>query len=169
MNFFSSWKILDFYNMTSVDIPPSVLNFLLKVTIFPLLNPTHPLISNVKATYWGKVSSLSFMWFCSNSSAISYRPYLHNNFIIFVIYKGLSPALILDISNWESPTAERDFSSVPYGKESACNAGDPGLIIVSERSPGEENGNPLQYSCLKNSMVRGFHGQRIPWTEVYSS
>ena len=162
MNFFSSWKILDFYNMTSVDIPPSVLNFLLKVTIFPLLNPTHPLISNVKATYWGKVSSLSFMWFCSNSSAISYRPYLHNNFIIFVIYKGLSPALILDISNWESPTAERDFSSVPYGKESACNAGDPGLIIVSERSPGEENGNPLQYSCLKNSMVRGFHGQRIP-------
>ena len=44
------------------------------------------------------------MWLCSNSGAISYGPYLHNNFIIFVIYKGLSPALILDISNWESPT-----------------------------------------------------------------
>ena len=66
--------------------------------------PTYPLISNVKTTHWGKVSFLSFMWLCSNSGVISYGPYLHNNFIIFVIYKGLSPALILDISNWESPT-----------------------------------------------------------------
>ena len=36
------------------------------------------------------------------------------------------------------------------GKESACNAGDPGLIPGSGRSPGEGNGNPLQYSCLEN-------------------
>ena len=41
------------------------------------------------------------------------------------------------------------------GKESACNAGDMGFISGSERSPGEENGNPLQYSCLENSMDRG--------------
>ena len=41
------------------------------------------------------------------------------------------------------------------GKESACNAGDPGLIPGLGRSPGEENGNPLQYSCLENSMGRG--------------
>ena len=41
------------------------------------------------------------------------------------------------------------------GKESACNAGDPGLVPVSGRSPGEGNGNPLQYSCLENSMDRG--------------
>ena len=38
-------------------------------------------------------------------------------------------------------------------KESACNAGDAGLIPGSRRSPGE--GNPLQYSCLKNPMDRG--------------
>ena len=37
-------------------------------------------------------------------------------------------------------------------KESACNAGDLGLIPGSEKSPGEGNGNPLQYSCLENSM-----------------
>ena len=43
------------------------------------------------------------------------------------------------------------------GKESACNAGDPGLILGLGRSPGEGNGNPHQYSCLEN-----FHGQRIP-------
>ena len=35
------------------------------------------------------------------------------------------------------------------------DAGDPGLISSSGRSPGEGNGNPLQYSCLENSMGRG--------------
>ena len=40
-------------------------------------------------------------------------------------------------------------------KESACNAGDLGLISGSGRSPGEGNGSPLQYSCLENSMDRG--------------
>ena len=44
------------------------------------------------------------------------------------------------------------------GKESACNAGDPGdmgSIPGSGRSPGGGNGNPLQYSCLENPMDRG--------------
>ena len=41
------------------------------------------------------------------------------------------------------------------GKESACNAGDPGSIPGSGRSPGEGNGNPLQYSCLENPTDRG--------------
>ena len=41
------------------------------------------------------------------------------------------------------------------GKESSCNAGDPGSIPGSGRYPGEENGYPLQYSCLDNSMERG--------------
>ena len=36
------------------------------------------------------------------------------------------------------------------GKESACKAGDAGLIPGLGRSPGEGNGNPLQYSCLEN-------------------
>ena len=39
--------------------------------------------------------------------------------------------------------------------KSACNAGDPGLIPGSGRSPGEGKGNPLQYFCLENSMDRG--------------
>ena len=41
------------------------------------------------------------------------------------------------------------------GKESACNAGDPALIPGSGRVPGEENGNPFQYSSLGNPMDRG--------------
>ena len=39
-------------------------------------------------------------------------------------------------------------------KESACNAGDLGSISGSGGSPGERNGNPLQYSCLEKSMDR---------------
>ena len=41
------------------------------------------------------------------------------------------------------------------GKASACNVGDMGLIPGLGRSPGGGNGNPLQYSCLENSMDRG--------------
>ena len=41
------------------------------------------------------------------------------------------------------------------GTESACNAEDPGLIPGSGISPGEGNGDSLQYSCLENPMDRG--------------
>ena len=41
------------------------------------------------------------------------------------------------------------------GRESACSAGDLGLIPGLGRTPGEGNGNPLQYSCLENSIDRG--------------
>ena len=41
------------------------------------------------------------------------------------------------------------------GKASACNVGDPSSIPGSGRSPGEGNGNPLQYPCLENPMDRG--------------
>ena len=41
------------------------------------------------------------------------------------------------------------------GKASACNAGDPGSIPGLGRTPGEGNGNPLQYSCLENPMDGG--------------
>ena len=56
-------------------------------------------------------------------------------------------------------------------EESACNAGDPGLIPGSGRSPGEGNGNPLQYSCLENPNDRGawqaiVHGVANSWTRL---
>ena len=44
------------------------------------------------------------------------------------------------------------FPGGSEGKASACSAGDLGSIPGSGRSPGEENGNPLQYSCLENPM-----------------
>ena len=52
------------------------------------------------------------------------------------------------------------------GKESVCNAGDAAgatvLIPGLGKSPGEENGNPLQYSCLENFMDR-----RAWWAKVH--
>jgi len=50
------------------------------------------------------------------------------------------------------------FPGGSSGKESACNPGDLDLIPGSGRSPGERNGNPLQYSCLGNPMDRGACG-----------
>ena len=55
------------------------------------------------------------------------------------------------------------FPGGSNGKESACNVGNLGSIPGSGRSPGEGNGNPLQYSCLGNP-----HGQKnlagySPW------
>ena len=50
---------------------------------------------------------------------------------------------------------EHHFPGGSDGKASVYNAGDPGLIPVSGRSPGEGNGNPLQYYCLENPMEGG--------------
>ena len=48
----------------------------------------------------------------------------------------------------------KGFPGGSDGKASTCNAGDLGLIPGLGRSPGEGNGNPLQYSCLENPMDR---------------
>ena len=58
------------------------------------------------------------------------------------------------------PMADRiwgyvDFPGSSDSKASASNVGDPGSIPGSGRSPGEGNGNPLQYSCLENPMDGG--------------
>ena len=57
------------------------------------------------------------------------------------------------------------------GFSGSSDAGDLGLIPDLERSPGKGNGNPLQYSCLKNSIGRGawwatVHGSQKSWTQL---
>ena len=49
-------------------------------------------------------------------------------------------------------SGKEDFPGGSDGKASVYNSGDPGLIPGLERSPGEGNGNPLQYYCLENPM-----------------
>ena len=88
--------------------------------------------------------------------------------------------LILVLTIWWCPCVESSLglleNSVCYSqhggsevKASACNTGDLGLIPGSGRSPGEGNGNPLQYSCLENPMDGGawwatVHGVAKSWT-----
>ena len=63
------------------------------------------------------------------------------------------------------------FPGGSAGKESACNAGDPGLIPGLGRSHGEGNGTSLQYSCLENPVDRGawratIHRAAKSWTRL---
>ena len=55
-----------------------------------------------------------------------------------------------------------DFPGSSDGKASVYNAGDPGSIPGLGRSPGERNGNPLQYSWLENPMDRGAWWATVP-------
>ena len=82
-----------------------------------------------------------------------------SNYLLFP-FQGWT--FLITLQPWETKkklsenagfTAPTLSSSV--GKESACNAGDRGSIPGSERSPGEGNGNPLQYSCLVTPKDRG--------------
>ena len=56
----------------------------------------------------------------------------------------------------------KGFPGGSDGKESVCSEGDLGSIPGSGRSPGEGNGNPLQYSCLEKSMDR-----RARWATIH--
>ena len=63
------------------------------------------------------------------------------------------------------------FPCSSVGKECACSAGDLGSIPGLGRSPGEENGDPLQYPCLENLMDRGawwaaVHGVTKSWARL---
>ena len=73
------------------------------------------------------------------------------------------PKLLLEFRSVYKSALRMGFPGSTDGKESACHGGDPGSIPWLGRSPGEENGNPLQYSCLENP-----HGQKSlvgysPW------
>ena len=63
----------------------------------------------------------------------------------------------------------KDFPGSSNGKDSACNAGDPGLIPGLGRFPGEGNGNPLQFSCLENPGQRSLAGYSSWGHEYYPS
>ena len=69
--------------------------------------------------------------------------------------KGTGPIFIFYTPPFIDATSWMGFPGGSDDKESACSAGEAGLIPGSRRSPGEGNGNPLQYSCLENPRDRG--------------
>ena len=88
----------------------------------------------------------------------------HSSILAWEIPWTEEPGRLQSVGSQESDTTQRLNNSIwcyegfPGGSEvkaSACNAGDLGSIPGSGRSPGEGNGNPLQYSCLENPKDRG--------------
>ena len=78
---------------------------------------------------------------------------MKNNVTLILSVNLASPCCCLVAKSCPNLWQPHGLSS--FDKETACNAGDLGLIPGSGRSPGEGNGNPLQYSCLENPMDRG--------------
>ena len=77
--------------------------------------------------------------------------YIHPHIYVYThiyIFIYTHTHIYIHITTYDSPGGSD-------GKESFCNVGNPGSIPGSGRSPGEGNGNPLQYSCLENFMGRG--------------
>ena len=86
-----------------------------------------------------------------------------NEFVHFEFCRFKLSKIFCDKNSFYVPT-NMIFPGGSDGKESACNAGDLGLIPGLRRSPGEGHGNPLQYSCLESP-----NGQRSlagcsPWS-----
>ena len=79
-----------------------------------------------------------------------------------VMYKGGDRVPRASNRNQRCPY-HQGFPGGSDGKASACNSGDPGSIPELGRSPGEGNGNPLQYSCLEKSMDRGALQATVHW------
>ena len=73
------------------------------------------------------------------------------------------PPLSYATLNSRAQVCTVDFPGSLVGKESACNTGDWGSIPGSGRSPGEGNGNPLQYSCLEKSRGQRSLAGYSPW------
>ena len=115
-------------------------------------------IALTRQTYVGKVMSLLFnmlsrlviafllrskrllISWLQSPSAVVLEPKKIKSLIISIIYPSI---------------CHEGFPGGSEGKASACNAGDLGSVPGLGRSPGEGNGNPLEYSCLENPRDRG--------------
>ena len=80
-------------------------------------------------------------------------PQNNSGVVLSRLFTGHSFLSFLPFSMW--PTWVTGFPDDSDGKEFTYSTRDLGLIPRSGRSPGEGHGNPLQYSCLENSMERG--------------
>ena len=81
------------------------------------------------------------------------------NHTLYILKKDQEEGEWIDGENCEEERWIRDFPDGSVSKESACSAGDTDSIPGSRRFPGVGHGNPLQYSCLENSMDR----EARPW------
>ena len=173
IHFFECWVLSQFFSLSSFTFIKRLLSSgYLRLLIF-----LWAILISVRAS-----SRLAFHMMCSthklNKQGDNIQPWLTP----FPIWnQSFVPCLVLTVASWSAyrffmrqerlsdiSISQRIFHSLLWftlskggfpcssvGKESACKAGGPGLIPRLGRSPGEGNGNPLQYSCLENPMDRG--------------
>ena len=91
---------------------------------------------------WGLSFHVALSDVCWLEASVSYH------MVLCTCARCLQDVWLRVFRTWGFPDGLED-------KASAYNARDPGSIRGLERSPGEGNGNPLRYSCLKNPMYRG--------------
>jgi hypothetical protein len=103
--------------------------------------------------WWGIILTLSSV---PKVSHISTHAYIYSGHTIFQILCALQK-----LTHLEFVLRKSGFSGGSDSKKSAWNAGDPGSILGLRKSPGEGNGNPLQNSCLENSMDRRAQGATV--------
>ena len=93
---------------------------------------------------------------CTRLSSLCYKATSQQLSVLHVV-------MYMFLPKWRNFSGEEDFPGGARGKEFLCNVGNLGSIPGLGRSPGEGNGNPLQYSGLENSMDRGILAGYSPW------
>ena len=135
-----------------IQLSHSLLPLLLLPSFFPSTGSFPKCWLHIRLPkYWNFSFSFSISPFNGHSGLIPFRiDWFH-----FFAVQGALKHLLQHHNSKASIFWHSAFPGGSDGRESACNAGDPGLIPVSGRSPGEGNGSPVLYSCLENSIDRG--------------
>ena len=128
-------------SLLGISMPPFLFALTLKA---PASLPWVPPLSFFSS---GSLWSCLYWFFCLSWSLLPSLSFSLSESLFLFWFWSLSLSLCV--------YKHMGFPSGSDGKDSACKAGDPGSIPGLGRSPGERNGNPLQYSCLENSMDRG--------------
>ena len=134
--------------------------------LLPPIPPCIRVFSNESTLHMGWPEYWSFSFSISPPKEIPGLISFRVDWLDLLAVQGTLKSLLQHHSSKASILRHSAFFTVqlshPWGfpggsevKASACNAGDLGLIPESGRSPGEGNGNPLQYSCLENPMDGG--------------
>ena len=110
--------------------------------------------------------------FISHNAVVSWSSIIVSVQIMKLVFKGhfLELSHILETEKMNISLSfilifllhSKGFPGGSVHKEFACNAGVPSSITGLGRSPGERNGNPLQYSCLQNSVDR-----EVCWAKIH--